>query len=257
MAAALIPNLGDFSSDWLATSEASIVLSDGPRLAGLSFFFHAESECAEFTTRAGLGKKAMGCERAIRRRIPLLPRYWLKIHYDCLRPCGLSHYFQIDPSLNPPLTTLKYFLRTCGMRHIEGIEPLLKPVLESADTVWGLAVKRFRKVSFPRIFCQIARPLLKDALDVFVGSGYISNASSFCYREWDNRLSGSDTVFLSIDPTLQRLASIDFCDIPVGEIQEAQNLNFPAHFSYLKIRVASTTAAPDVVGYLPLQEVIS
>lgn len=211
----MIPDLRNFRQEWLESAEVSIALA-GVRVTGLSFFFHDEASCTEFAAAESLDDQVMADEKALRAKFSLISRYWLKIHYDGTERCGLSHYFDINPAMHYPITTIRCFLRRYGCADAGIIEDLLKPALEARDTQWGLALKRSAGQTAPRIFFSIMRPLLNEALAPFVSLGYLSAAAAEQYREWNDRIRAGLRVFLSLDPTLGRLSSLDFCAVSAG-----------------------------------------
>ena len=247
----MIPDLASCRLEWLESAEISFAL-DGPRVTGLSFFFHDEAACSEFAAAESLDPCVMADEKWLRAKFSLLPRHWLKLHYDNLMRCGLSQYFHINPTLHYPITTIRCFLRRYGCSDIGIIEELLKPALEEGDTQWGLALKRAAERTIPRIFFRILRPLLSEVLTPFVRLGYLSLAAAEQYREWNERLSAGERVFISLDPTLGRLSSLDFCAVSAGQSPKISDPGYPQQFDYLKIRIVEREPTPVLTGYLPL-----
>lgn len=250
----MIPELASFRPEWLDSSEVSLTL-DGPRVTGLSFFFHDEDSCAEFAAHESLDGRVMSDEKALRSKFSILPRYWLKIHYAGMQRCGLSQYFYINPTMFYPITTIRCFLRGQGLADVGMIEELLKPALESSETQWGLAIKRSRVQAVPRIFFSIPRPLLKQALAPFVRFEYLSEATALLYLEWEQRIRAGERVFISVDPTLRKLSSVDFCDLPSEQLPGVLWEGFPEIFDYLKIRIFEHSQPPEFTAYMPLRKV--
>ena len=166
--------------------------------------------------------------------------------------CGLSHYFDINPAMHYPVTTIRCFLRSYGCADAGIVEELLKPVLEARDTQWGLALKRSAGRTTPRVFFSIMRRLLNEALAPFVSLGYLSAAAVEQYREWNDRIRAGPRVFLSLDPTLGRLSSLDFCAVSAGQLPQTSGTGCPQQFDYLKTRIMEPAPAPALTGYLPL-----
>jgi len=247
----MIPDLAGLRPEWLDSAEVSFALA-GPQVTGLSFFFHDEATCEEFAAAESLDKCVMADEKALRAKYSLLPRYWLKVHYNDRERCGLSQYFDINPVMHYPITTIRCFLRSYGCADVGMIEDLLKPALEASDTQWGLALKRFPSQVVPRIFFSIERTLLKQVLAPFVRLGYLSETAALRYQEWDNRISAGERVFISLDPTVQKLSSIDFCDVSSEQLGTALESGYPHQFDYLKIRIGEPAQAAVLTGYLPL-----
>lgn len=250
----MIPELASFRPEWLDSSEVSFSL-DGPRVTGLSFFFHDEASCAEFAASASLDERVLADEKALRVKYSILPRYWLKIHFDGMRRCGLSQYFHINPNMHYPITTIRCFLRNHGLSDVGMLEELLKPSLEARETQWGLAIKRFLDQAVPRIFFSIARPLLKQVLAPFIRFGYLSETSALLYLEWENRIRAGERVFISLDPTLRKLSSLDFCDLPSEQFPGILYAGFPESFDYLKMRFSDPSRPPEFTAYMPLRKV--
>lgn len=247
----MIPDLTSFRPEWLESAEVSFALA-GPRVSGLSFVFHDEASCAEFAAAESLDECVMADEKALRAKFSLLSRYWLKIHYDGMERCGLSHYFDINPTMHYPITTIRCFLRSYGCTDTGITEELLKPALEARGTQWGLAIKRFSGLTVPRVFYSIERALLNEMLAPFVTLGYLSATAAEQYREWNERVSAGLRVFLSLDPTLGRLSSLDFCAVSAGHLPKISETRYPQQFDYLKIRIMEPTEAAALTGYLPL-----
>lgn len=247
----MIPELTSFRPEWLDSVEVSCALTQA-QVTGLSFFFHDEASCTEFAAAQSLDECVISDEKALRAKYSLLPRYWLKIHYDGKERSGLSHYFYISPSMHYPITTIRCFLRSYGLTDIAIMEELLKPALDAQETQWGLAIKRFSGRTVPRIFFSIPRPLLKQVLAPCTRLGYLSEAAELRYQEWDNRISAGERVFISLDPTLQKLSSIDFCDVSSEQLGTALESGYPHQFDYLKIRIGEPAQAAVLTGYLPL-----
>lgn len=245
----MIPDLTSFQPEWLDTAEVSCALAE-PQITGLSFFFHDEASCTEFTVAQSLDECVMADEKVLRSKFDILPRHWLKIHYDGMERSGLSQYFYLNPDLRYPITTIRCFLKRYGPADAGIIEDLLKPALEAPETQWGLALKRSADRTTPRIFFSISRPLLNDALTPFVSLGYLAAPAAQQYREWNGRISAGSRVFLSLDPTLGRLSSLDFCAVSAAQLFPMPGAAYPQQFDYLKIRIMEET--PALTGYLPL-----
>lgn len=245
-----MPDLAGFRPEWLETSEVSVSL-DGPRVVGLSFFFHDASSCAEFSTCAALDERVMADERTIRDTYDILPRYWLKLHYSGRARCGLSHYFQINPMLHYPITTIRCFLRGCGHTAVGILEELLKPALEADDTRWGMAIKRLPGRTFPRVFFSLAPPLVAPLLASCVRFGFLSEAAGEGYREWADRFGSGRPVFISIDPTMGKLASLDVCDLPSEQVPGGVIPFLPPRIDYLKMRMDDSFSLPEYTAYVP------
>lgn len=132
------------------------------------------------------------------------------------------------------------------------MEELLKPALEARGTQWGLAIKRFPDRVVPRIFFSIPRPLLKRVLAPFIRFDYLSEMAAQLYLEWDSRLLAGESVFISLDPTLQKLSSMDFCDVSSEQLGTTPESGYPQQFDYLKIRIREPAQAAALTVYLPL-----
>jgi len=245
----MIP-LTSFRPEWLDSAEVSFSL-DGPRVTGLGFFFNDEASCAKFTTAESLNACVMADEKELRAKFSILPRHWLKIHYAGMARCGLSQYFHINPTMYYPITTIRCFLRRYGCATVDTIEELLKPALEARENRWGLALKRYGDRTVPRIFFSIARPQLSEVLIPFVRFDYLSPPAAAQYCEWNDRISADDRVFISLDPTLGKLSSLDFCAVSAGHSPQMSGPDCPKQFDYLKIRIIESAQAADLTGYLP------
>lgn len=251
----MIPEFANFRPEWLDSSEVSIALH-GLRIAGLSFFFHDEASWGEFATAESLDESVLSDEKALRERFSILSRYWLKIHFDGGRRCGLSQYFHINPGMHHPITTIRCFLRKYGLSDVSTVEELLKPALEAPETQWGLAIKRYPDlVALPRIFFSIPSPLLTQVLANFVRFDYLSEAVSLLYLEWEQRIRTGQLVFISLDPTLRKLSSLDFCDVPVEQFPEVRHFGFPENLDYLKLRISDPARPPELRAYVPFRKI--
>lgn len=249
----MIPDLSNFRPEWLDSAEISFVLNEHG-VTGLSFFFHDAAACSEFAAAESLDQCVMADEKWLREKFSILPRYWLKIHYDNIVRSGLSQYFHIHPFMHYPITTIRSFLRRYECTDIGIIEEILKPALEGQDTQWGLALKRSVERTIPRVFFSTLRPRLNEVLTPFVRHGYLSPVVAQQYREWNERLSAGDRVFISFDPTLNKLSSIDFCAVTSGISPQILNPIYPSQFNYLKIRIMEQETIPVLTSYLPLSE---
>ena len=252
--ALLIPELTAFHPEWLDSSEISIALN-GSRVTGLSFFFHDEASCAEFAARASLDACVLSDEKALREKYSLLPRYWLKIHFNGEQRSGLSHYFHINPAMRYPITTIRCFLRKYGMSDVGMVEELLKPALEAHETQWGLAIKRSLDLAVPRIFFSISRRLLRQALTPFTRCGYLSESAELQYLDWESRIRAGERVFISFDPSRCRLSSLDFCDVSSDQLSSVIHGGFPENLDYLKLRISDPFRPPELAAYVPFRKV--
>lgn len=225
---------------------------DDPRHTGLSFFFLEESSFFDFAKERSLPEGVIGAEKTLRAKYDLLQRYWVKLHYHDGRQCGMSQYFQIDPRMHYPISTIRRFLREYGFSDVAMIEELLKPALESPETQWGFALKRGQDRLVPRVFCSIERPLLKEMLLLFVRFRYLEEEVSQFYLKWDRTTEAGDRIFLSFDPPLQRFSSVDFTDVPSSQFPDLPSF-FPAKLSYLKARIFKPSLLPRLSAYMPLK----
>jgi len=248
--ALLITDLAGLRPEWLDSAEVSIAL-DGPRVKGLSFFFHDEANCAGFAAAESLDRCVLSDEKALREKFSILPRYWLKLHFDGGRRCGLSQYLQINPIMHYPITTIRCFLRKYGMSDVGMIEELLRPALEAPETEWGLAIKRSPGRVVPRVFFSIPRPLIRQVLAPFIRLGYLSQATGLQYLEWENRTRAGERIFISLDPTLGKLSSLDFSDVPSDQLPEPSRFGYSGKLQYLKLRIADYSQPPELTAYLP------
>ena len=251
----MIPDLAGFRPEWLDSAEVSFALA-GPRVTGLSFFFQDEAAWEEFAAAQSLDERVMAEDKALRSKFSLLPRYWLKVHYNGRERCGLSQYFDINPALLYPITTIRCFLRSYGCADVGMIEDLLKPALEASGTQWGLALKRFPDQVVPRIFFSIKRPLLNEVLAPFVSLGYLSATAAGLYLEWEIRLKGSEGAFISFDPTFKTLSSLDFCAVPSEQFPGMLPAGLPEIFDYLKMRIPGDSLEPEYTAYMPLRTIL-
>lgn len=247
----MIPELAGFRPEWLDSAEVSCALAKA-QVTGLSFFFHDEASCTEFAVAQALDECVMADEKALRAKYSLLPRYWLKIHYDGMDLSGLSQYFYLNPDLHYPISTIRCFLKSYGLTGVAIMEELLRPALEARGTQWGLAIKRFSGRVVPRIFFSIPRPLLNNALAPFVTLGYLAAPAAQQYREWNDKISAGERVFISLDPTVHELSSIDFCAVSSEQLGAAPESGYRQQFDYLKIRIREPAQAAALTGYLPL-----
>lgn len=250
----MIPECANFRPEWLDSSEVSLALPD-LRVAGLSFFFQDEASWGEFAAAGYLDESVRSDDKALREKFSILPRHWLKIHFSGGKRRGLSQYFHIDPAMHYPITTIRCFLRKYGMSDVGMIETLLKPALEAEETEWGLAIKRYPGLAVPRIFFSITRPLLKQVLAPCVLFGCLSEAAEQLYLQWEQRIVAGDRVFISLDPTLGRLSSLDFCDVPAHHLAGSRHL--PDTLDYLKLRLVDASRPPELTAYLPYRKASS
>ncbi|MGH7289969.1 MAG: hypothetical protein ACREJT_02070, partial [Myxococcota bacterium] len=109
---------------------------------GLSFFFTDGVEYERFCGAAQLPADAVARAASIRARFELLPRQWVKLHYQGEQRRGLSQYFVLDPRSTYPITTLRLGLQQCGLASTRGLEPVFEPALQRPDTLWAIIAKQ-------------------------------------------------------------------------------------------------------------------
>jgi hypothetical protein len=249
----LIPGLDRFRPEWLNNAEVSFSLDD-QQPVGLSFFFDDETTCADFAASESLEHDVISSEKAVRTKYSILPRYWLKLHLNGVAGGGLSQYFQIDPNLYYPITTVRRFLRDYGLSDVGSMEELLKPSLENRDTQWGLALKRYADRVTPRIFFRVPRSLLERILNSFVRFDYLSDSAASHYLEWEKTIRAGNRVFVSADPKEHTLSSLDFCDVPAEQFSFVLHPGFPENFKYLKIRISESVRQAEFTAYMPFRD---
>lgn len=237
-----IPPLAGFALNWLADAEISATPGrDGA--CGLSFFFTDAIEYARFCRAAELPAEAVARAASIRARFELVPREWVKLHYQNEQCCGLSQYFVVDPRTTYPITTLRLCLQQCGLTDTRGLEPVFEPALQRADTLWAAIAKQSGAQVRARLSCRVPRALLAELLARAGRQGYVSERLAARHLEHDARIDAGAYAYLSLDPELPDSCSVDYEDLGRASIPDVCSPLWPADDTgeerrYLKCRLA-------------------
>ncbi len=234
---------------WLADAEISVPFLRGER--GLSFFFEAPAEFADFLETVGAPPVIAVCEARVRERFDLVPRRWVKLQGE--KPSRrFSQYFQVNPLDAYPLTTLRLFLRAFGIADVAGLEELLRPALERGDTVWGLVLKHGDRGAAPRLSLRVPRGLLGDLVGRLVEARRLTAALGAAYGQLALTGPGDDTVYLSFDPGVADACALDFEHVPSGAVPGGgAAFPQPVVLRYAKCRLGRNGGEPAWTGYLP------
>src|SRR5205085_11112917 len=94
-------------------AEISVAIPDRGRL-GVSFFFTDPLSHERFWREAALPAAALEEEGVLRARLPLAPRWWVKLLFRDDRRTGFSRFLTIDPTFHYPIASLRLFCRLAG-----------------------------------------------------------------------------------------------------------------------------------------------
>jgi hypothetical protein len=232
-----------------SAAELSVELGPEP-LIGRSLYFETADEWRTFlASEYGNPALAEGDTR-VRARFELVPRRWVKLTFREDVVVRVSQYFQIDPRLPGPISTIRTFCRMYGVRTVGGLAAMLAQGLGSETTVWILALKYQGADISPRISCRIARAALSDMLANMVAAGGLSRAQQDEFIEVNARMRGSDGVYVSITPGGPGPVDLDFEQVVAGTVPEL-GTRFPKDLclSYLKCRLDPDAREKRWVGY--------
>ena len=237
---------------WLADAEISVSLSGGE--GGLSFFFHAPAEFADFLEVVAAPSKLSEYETRLRERFDLVPRRWVKLQGEG-RSRRFSQYFQVNPLDAYPITTLRLFLRAFGVADLAGLEALLRPALDRDDTVWGLVIKHRDGGAAPRLSLRTNRRLLPDLLQRLVAANRLAPQLGAEYERLALTVPGDDTAYLSLDPSVANACALDFEHVPADTVPGG-DVVFPRPLAlrYVKCRVPASGSPATWTAYLPVVE---
>lgn len=256
----MIPPLTGFARHWLADAEISA--RPGREAAcGLSFFFTDAVEYGRFCDFAPLPADAVALAARLRSRFELVPRHWVKLHYQGDQRRGLSQYFVIDPRAVYPISTLRLCLQQCGLVDARGLEPAFEPALRRTDTVWAAIAKRAGARVHPRIACRVPRALLADLFAGAVRQGYVTERLAARYLEQDGGIEAAPYAYLSVDLAVIDACAVDYEDVAPASVPDVCRTLWPEDAAagerrYLKCRLAPTGAAQWTV-YSPLAAVLT
>lgn len=232
-----------------SAAELSLTLGADP-LTGLSFYFETPAEWQDFL-ESKYGRPALAeADARVRSRFDLVPRRWVKLTFRDDVVVRVSQYFQIDPRLPRPISTIRTFCRMYGVRELGGLAAMLSQGLGSEATVWILALKYRGGEITPRISCRIPRAALGDMLAEMVAAGGLTRAQQDAFGEVNARMPGGDGVYVSITPGGLGPVDLDFERVVAGTVPEL-GARFPKDLclSYLKCRVGPDAGEKHWVGY--------
>lgn len=232
---------------WLVDAEISVPCgSPGP--PALSLFFERSDPFDAFAEAHPHGALLQAHERAVRERFLLVPRRWVKLGV------GLSQYFQVDPTLAYPLTTLRVFLRHYGVPDVRSVAALLEPALASTDAIWCLILKHGGIAAVPRIACRIPRSTAAVQVAHLATRGFLGADVADAYLALLTRMPGGKDAIVSIEPHRAGHIAVDFENVPTEAVPGAAAIAPGlARLSYAKCRLATDGAAA-WTAYLPLPE---
>ena len=256
----VIPPLAGFALHWLADAEISAT-PGRDAACGLSFFFTDAVEYERFRGVARLPAEAVARAAAIRARFELVPREWVKLHYEGERRSGISQYFVVDPRTAYPITTLRLGLRQCGLANTRGLEPAFEPALQRADTLWAVIAKQSGARVRPRLSCRVPRALLAELFARAARQGYVTERRAAAHLEQDARLDAGPCAYLSLDPEVPDACAVDYEDVTPASVPEVCKPLWPGDDGggerrYLKCRLGPSGAAQWTV-YRPLAAVLT
>lgn len=256
----VIPPLAGYALNWLADAEISA--TPGRDVAcGLSFFFTDAVEYERFGRVAQLPADAVARAAHIRARFDLVPREWVKLHYQGEQRRGMSQYFVIDPRTAYPITTLRLCLHQCGLASTRGLEPAFEPALQRPDTLWAVIAKQSGTQVRPRLSCRVPRTLLGELFARAGRQGYVTERLAARYLEHDARIDAGAYAYLSLDPEVPDACSVDYEDAAPASVPDICKPLLPSDDTggerrYLKCRLGPSGAAQWTV-YRPLAAVLT
>ena len=214
-----IPPLAGFALHWLADAEISAAPGrDGA--GGLSFFFTDAVEYERFCRLAQLPADAVARAADLRARLELVPREWVKLHYQGAQRVGLSQYFVVDPRTTYPITTLRLCLQRCGLTSTRGLEPAFEPALQRADTLWAAIAKQSGAQVRARLSCRVPRTLLTELFARAARQGYVSERLAARHLEHDARIGAGAYAYLSLAPEVPDSCSVDYEDVEPASVPD-------------------------------------
>jgi hypothetical protein len=188
-------------------------------------------------------------DAAVRARLPLAPRRWLKRRFVDGAEAGWSQYFTIDPGFVYPIASLRWFFR----RHAADaacLEPILAPALEQEGVLFILSL-RHGPPDVPRVSCRAPRALLGELLTRATAAGTLSADDDRVYREWDAHAEAGRFAHLTLGPG-GRVLGLDLEDVGRGSLPAGWERLGLASPRYVKCR-ARGGAEPEWVLYGPLR----
>ena len=256
----VIPPLAGYALNWLADAEISATPGrDAAR--GLSFFFTDAVEYERFCGVAQLPADAVARAASIRARFELVPREWVKLHYQGEQRSGMSQYFVLDPRTAYPITTLRLGLQQCGLASTRGLEPAFEPALQRPDTLWAVIAKQSGTQVRPRLSCRVPRALLAELFARAGRQGYVTERLAARYLEHDARIDAGAYAYLSLDPEVPDACSVDYEDAAPASVPDICKPLWASDDTggerrYLKCRLGPSGAAQWTV-YRPLAAVLT
>jgi hypothetical protein len=220
-------------------------------LTGLSLYFETPAEWQEFLESAHGTPALDDADARVRARFELVPRRWVKLTFRDDVVVRVSQYFQIDPRLPGPISTIRTFCRMHGIRELGGLAAMLSQGLRSEETVWILALKYRGAEITPRISCRIPRTALGNMLADMCAVGGLTEVQREAFAEVNARMQGGDNVYVSITPGGLGPVDLDFEQVVAGTVPELGD-RFPKDLSlsYLKCRLAPDARDKHWVGYV-------
>jgi cyclopropane fatty-acyl-phospholipid synthase-like methyltransferase len=257
----VIPPLGGYTLNWLADAEISCTPGQAAK-SGLSFFFTDDIEYERFCCAAQLPGDAVERAASIRARFDLVPRHWVKLHYQDGQRSGTSQYFVLDPRNVYPITTLRLCLKQCGLTSARGLEPAFEPALGRSDTLWGVIAKQSDAGVCARISCRVERSLLAELFARVARLGYVAERLAAKYLERDAAIEAGAHAYLSLDPDVPDSCSVDYEGVAPASVPEACKPLWPAGDAreerrYLKCRLEPRSGEPQWTVYRPLPAVLT
>jgi hypothetical protein len=205
---------------WLDAAEVSISIDDGT-VRGVSFFLDTALELGEILDMAGGREVVLPHELRLRERFDLAPRHWVKLHNPTSQLTRYSQYFQLDPRLEYPVTSLRVFSRMYGVAPLASIEPALRPALLDGDAAWFLVVKHFLHGPEARIACRMRRVVAIEALHTLVATGHASATLADRYAGVLATESCGAHCFITLDPARRHAISVDLEGVPADDSTRA------------------------------------
>lgn len=241
---------------WLAAAEASLTQGK-PGYLGLSFFFLSDAEARRFVKAVPASRPLTEPEGEVRASFHVVPRRWYKLAVQDGRIDGLSQYWQIDPAVTYPITTIRLFLRKYGAEPPPELEKRLEPYLRRRRQPWILGLKHRARTTTPRVSLRVDQDQLPDALTRMAALRYLPAELQGAYYQACQGAGNTEPFYITFGPGQSDDFSIDFSNIPASAIPLIDPcVATDAAWRYAKVRIAPETDGPRITwtGYLGYQE---
>lgn len=247
MAGTLVRQLIDVATlheAWLTSAELSVPIAESPRSAGLSIFLHSAEEAHTFLEHVGAPRTVATVEDSVRRELPVAPRRWFKLAFEHARLVAIAHYFQIDPRIGYPLTTIRRFFRGIDAPFPDALERALVPELDTPSLVWGLVARH--SLAGGAVNGKLSIAAVPDRVPSLVERIFDAGAAARAAKVARLGAAESNETFVTFAPGLAESLQIDVSSPTPARLPCAWNglgVDWPAErpLAYAKWRAADPT----------------